>query len=278
MEIDNHKKEELRAYINKMRETGQSDDIIAKSLQLSGWDEATVSKLLYEPEGPPTPPNQPPEIDSKNIGKWSTSAFFGTWVWLYYHKQNGLATKIFLFWLALFFINILPWITSTSLMGIASHLQTLQYVYLGVSIWLGIKGREIVWNSGVYQSVALFEEKQEIVVKWVVAYVLAFLIGSIVITGIVMKPYIDDPALMDQRIREEVYQEARAGNSALNGPEFYQGYDIGLEDGKISGDPKVNPTKSSSYKEGYRYGYMVSCMKESNSEEICVKKVLSALE
>lgn len=267
----------LTEYINKMRAGGNSDESIAQSLRENGWDEATISNLFTPKTNQMSSPENNPVPVSSNISKWSTAAFFGTWVWLFYHKQNKMATKFFLFWLALFFINLLPWITSTSLADIASNLQTLQIVYLGFSIWLGIKGREIVWNSGVYQSVDAFKEGQKNVVKWVVGYVMIFFIGSLIIMGLVMKPYIDDPSLLDQRIREEVYQEAQSNNSSLNATEFYQGYDTGLAEGITNDNPKVNPTKTSSYREGYRYGYMISCIRKYDNEAVCLEKALSAM-
>lgn len=218
-----------------------------------------------------------PQKSNKPADKWSFAAFFGTWVWLFVNKQTKLGIKFLLFWIVLIFLNTAPWLGIARFVDISSETQALQLVWLGVSVWLGIKGRDIVWQSGVWQTPEIYEQQQKRASKWVVGYGVFLLVASPVFFGFILKPYIDNPGLLDERIREEMLQEARSGNPSLNTTEFNEGYSAGVSDGAITNmTPKTNATKTSSYQDGYRYGYMVSCIKEHNDEVYCLKQTLQA--
>lgn len=219
-------------------------------------------------------PTSVPAQNNDFIKEWSWSAFLGTWVFCFANRQYKLGTKFFLFFLVLNFLSYAPWLGITSFSAIGSAGGTLRLVFLGFSIWLGIKGQEIVWKSGVWQTQEEFVRKQKFTAKLVAVYFIALLAISLVSFGLLLKPYIQNPELMDQKIMSEALTEARKSNSDTNTTEFESGYKIGVNDGRnIEAQKTFVANQSSSYQNGYRYGYTVSCAKE-NTQEICLKKLL----
>ncbi len=215
-----------------------------------------------------------PIQDNTFIKKWSWSAFLGTWVFCFANKQYKLGVKFLLFFLVLNFLSYAPWLGVTSFATIGSAGSTLRLVFLGFSVWLGIRGQEIVWKSGVWKTQEEFLRKQKFARKLVVVYFIALLVISLVSFGLVLKPYIQNPELINQKIMSEALVEARKSNQDLNTTEFEGGYKIGIQDGQnIETQKSFVANQSRSYQDGYRYGYTVSCAAK-NTQDICLKKLL----
>ena len=156
-----------------------------------------------------TPLNTPVQnIDF--IRKWSWSAFLGTWVFLFANKQYKLGVKFLLFFLVINFLSYAPWLGITSFAAIGSASSTLRLVFLGCSVWLGIRGQEIVWKSGVWQNQEEFLRKQKFAGKLVALYFIALLVVSLVAFGLILKPYIDNPNLVDQKVMSEALIKAQS--------------------------------------------------------------------
>ena len=212
--------------------------------------------------------------DNNFVKKWSWSAFLGTWVFCFANKQYKLGVKFLLFFLVLNFLSYAPWLGITSFATIGSAGSTLRLVFLGFSIWLGIRGQEIVWKSGVWQTQERFLTKQKFAGKLVVVYIIALLVISAVSFGLVLKPYIQNPELFDQKIMSEALTEARKSSPDINTVEFEGGYKIGIKDGQnIEVQKSFVGNQSGSYQNGYRYGYTVSCAAKNN-QDVCLKKLL----
>lgn len=216
--------------------------------------------------------------------KWSFAAFFGTWVWLFANKQTKMGTAFLLFWIVLVFLNIAPLvgINMAEFIYVPSATQVLHLAWFGFSIWLGIRGREIVWKSGVWQTAEIYEQQQKKAGWWVVAYFVTLLLLGVLLVGFLAKSFIDsaksyadNPELLENRAREEMLQDARIGNPGLDEAEFNEGYASGMADGAVfEATAKLNPAKTSSYQEGYWYGYMISCMNEHDNEIYCLEQAM----
>jgi hypothetical protein len=198
----------------------------------------------------------------------------GTWVFCFANKQYKLGTKFLLFFLVLNFLLYAPWLGITNFSTIGSAGDTLRLVFLGFSIWLGIRGQEIVWKSGVWQTQEEFMRKQKFAAKLVAVYFITLLVISLVSFGLLLKPYIQNPELIDQKIMSEALIEARKTNPDINTTEFESGYKMGINNGQnIEAQKTFVANQSSSYQNGYRYGYIISCVKK-NTQEVCLKKIL----
>lgn len=220
-----------------------------------------------------TPPNVP--VQNNNfIKKWSWSAFLGTWLFLFANKQYKLGVKFFLFFLVLNFLFYAPWLDITNFATIGSSAKTLQLVFLGVSIWLGIQGQEIVWKSGVWKTQEEFLRKQKFAGKLIVIYFIVFTAISIFSFILVFKPYIEDPILLDQKVMSEALMIVQKRNKNIDTIEFENGYHLGIKDGQnIEVKKSFIADQSSSYQEGYRSGYAISCAEKYNQTS-CFKKLL----
>lgn len=92
--------------------------------------------------------------DHKYIKGWSWGAFFGSWIFLFVNKQKKLGWKILGLFILIQLIRNVPMFATLGQIG-----GTLGLVYFGISVWLGVRGREIVWGSGIYASVEEFQKK-----------------------------------------------------------------------------------------------------------------------
>lgn len=270
--------EEIKKYVTGERSRGMNDESIKAALLASGWNEADVDMVLREPTPVPEPRNQSP-TDASFYGKWSFAAFFGTWVWLFINKQKKMGAKFFFFWLALIFANAAPWLGIAHFSDISSTTQGLQLVWFGFSVWLGVKGREIVWKSGVWDTPEIFEQQQKKANTWVTVYVVTFMVASFLAAGMLFQPYIDDPKLLEGRVKAEILQKAQSSDPTLDVGEFDEGYAAGIADGALAGGTaKVSAEKTKSYRTGYNNGFAVSCMRIQKNDAICVKQILSGSE
>lgn len=212
--------------------------------------------------------------EDKYIKGWSWGGFFGSWIFLFINKQTKLASKIFFLFLFVNFVRYAPWMNIISLQEANTYGNMLNMIYFGLSIWVGIRGREMVWKSGVFASVADFKLKQKLVTKLNILFIICMIIISMFLTISFAKPYIDNPELLDQKIMQGAFSEARSGNSNLDEGEFNIGYIQGIKDGTSTTTTSFIADKTSSYQSGYRYGYMVSCMKVFNNQSLCVEKAI----
>ena len=210
------------------------------------------------------------EKDDKYIKGWSWGAFFGSWIFLFVNKQKKLGWKILALFVFIQLFNYVP-IIAAQANGFG---KTLGIIYLGVGIWLGIRGREMVWKSGVYSSVEEFQKKQSLVTKLTVAYIIVMISLSIYSFVSIAGKYISHPEILDQQVMEQALIKAKSSNSNINDSEFRQGYQKGMTDGKADVAQSFTADQTSSYQDGYRYGYGVACMTIHNDQTICLKKLL----
>jgi hypothetical protein len=66
-------------------------------------------------------------------------------------------------------------------------LAIIPYFGLGVAVWLGIKGREIAWQNGAWESVEHFNRVQKKWSQWAVGLLVAAILIAI-ITGVSSSP------------------------------------------------------------------------------------------
>lgn len=215
------------------------------------------------------------EVEDKYIKGWSWGAFFGSWVFLFINKQTKLAWKILVVFIVNIFLQFAPWLDVMSLKDIDTYSSALKIVYLGIGIWLGIRGREMVWKSGTYASVQEFQLKQKLVTKINILVIVVTMIGSGFMMYSLVKPYMANPELVDQKVMQEAFADARTRNTNLNDAEFMQGYQAGRIDGEnVKLTTSFIADKTSSYQMGYQYGFVVYCMKITNDNASCVKKIM----
>ncbi len=214
--------------------------------------------------------------EEKYIKGWSWGGFFGSWIFLFINKQTKLASKILFLFLVVNFVRYAPWMGIISIQAADEYGNALNLVYFGLTIWIAIKGREIVWNSGIYTSVADFQLKQKLVSKLNVLFIICMAIVSILLTLSFAKPYINNPELLEQKLMQGAFEEARSNNHNLDENEFNTGYIQGITDGKDTAtSSSFIADKTTDYQSGYRYGYMVSCMNVTNNQNICAEKVIT---
>ncbi len=220
---------------------------------------------------------QPLTIDEeKYIKGWSWGGFFGSWIFLFINKQTKLASKILFLFFVVNFVRYAPWMNIISIQSANEYGNALNLVYFGLSIWIGLKGREMVWNSGIYTSIADFQLKQKLVSKLNVVFIISMMVVSTMLTLSFAKPYINNPELLDQKIMQGAFEEARSNNLNLDEGEFNTGYTQGMTDGKNTAtSSSFISDKTTAYQSGYRYGYMVSCMKVTNNQSVCAEKVIT---
>lgn len=215
------------------------------------------------------------ETEEKYIKGWSWGAFFGSWVFLFINKQYKLGWKILIVFIVNMFLQFAPWLEVMSLKDIDTYSSGLKIVYLGVGIWLGVRGREMVWKSGVYASVVEFQQKQKLVTKINILVIVMTMVASVFLMFSLVKPYMGNPELLDQKVMQEALISAKGNDSSLNDDEFKQGYQKGMTDSRnTAGATSFVADKTSSYRLGYQYGYMVYCMKALNNQSVCLKKVM----
>jgi len=102
---------------------------------------------------PPLPPMQPvqPMDDTipPGVSGWSWGAFLLNWIWAIGNRT----------WIGL--------------------LALLPYVGLIVAIWLGVKGREMAWKNGQWDSFEHFDRVQKTWSRWAVGLTLGFIVLGI---------------------------------------------------------------------------------------------------
>jgi len=133
----------------------------------------------------------------------------------------------------------------------------------------------MVWKSGVFATIGDFKLKQKLVTKINILVITGTIIGSGFVMFSLVKPYIGNPDLIDQKVMQSALSDAKSGHSDLNDTEFTEGYQKGRIDGE---DVKLVTSfiadKTNSYKLGYKYGFVVYCMKITNNQSQCVKKIM----
>ena len=210
------------------------------------------------------------EKEEKYIKSWSWGAFFGSWIFLFVNKQYKLGWKILALYIFMGLFSYVPmFVIQANGFG-----KILNLIYLGVIIWLSIRGREIVWKSKIYTSVENFKKKQSLVAKLnVVLFVVTFtlMIFSFVST---YGKFVGHPELIDQAVMQEALVKAKSSDSNINDSEFEQGYQKGITDGNADIARTFIADQASSYQAGYPYGYAVACMKIHNDQTLCMKKAL----
>lgn len=212
------------------------------------------------------------EAEDKYIKGFSWGAFFGSWVFLFVNKQNKLAWKFLVVFIVNMFLQFAPWL---NISDIGTWSGPMGIIYLGLAIWLGVRGREIVWKTGVFSTVGDFQLKQKLVTKINIFVIIV----TVVLSGFMMyslvKPYVGNPELMDQKVMQGVLASAKSSHSTLNDSEFEQGYQAGRIDGEnIKLTTSFISDKTSSYQLGYQYGFAVYCTKITNDNVMCMKKVM----
>jgi hypothetical protein len=227
----------------------------------------------------PAHPGALSEADEKYIKGWSWGGFFGHWVFLFVHKQKNYGWRVLLMYVISFILGIIPFTglpVPTS--GISGLRSLVGIIILGIILWLGIRGREIVWKSGVYSTVEDMKKRQKLATKLTIAYILAFLIIYMGIIFTVAKKYVGHPELIDQQIMQQALTNAKSKDPNLVETDFKDGYSAGKVDGPgTSTTPTFIQDKDKSFQEGYTYGYGVSCMQKYNDKMTCTKNLLGAL-
>lgn len=210
------------------------------------------------------------EVDSKYIKGWSLGAFLGPWIFLFVHKQNKIAWKFLVCFILIQIINLVPIIKAQ-----AGNLGSiLSFIYFGYSIWLGIKGREIVWDSKVYNSIEEFKKKRSLIINLVILNIIVVFGLTIYPILSAVAPIVKNPQMMSQNIEQQAFNSAKSKNPNINEIEFKAGYQKGNTDGKINTNLSFISDQTSSYQDGYKYGFMVSCMEVNNNQNLCFKKAL----
>lgn len=209
------------------------------------------------------------EQDSKFIKGWSCGAFFGSWIFLFVNKQKKLGWKILGLFILIQLIRNVPMFATLGQIG-----GTLGLVYFGISVWLGVRGREIVWGSGVYASVEEFQKKQSLVTKLNIMYIIALIALGGYLLFSTFGQYVKNPALLDQQIMQQALVKAKTSHPDINDSEFEQGYKKGMGEGKTDILPSFVADQTSSYQTGYMSGYIVACMEIHNDQMLCMKKIL----
>ena len=210
------------------------------------------------------------EQDDKYVKGWSWGAFFGSWIFLFVNKQKKWGWKILALFIFIQLCNYVP-VVSVAANGFG---RTLGIIYLGVCIWLGVRGREMVWKSGVYSSVEQFRAKQSLVTKLNVVFIIVTIGLSIYSFVSLVGPAINHPELIDQQIMQQALLKEKSTTPNVNDADFEQGYNKGLADGKAKVARSFTADQTTSYQDGYSYGYGVACMKIYNNQALCINKML----
>jgi len=213
--------------------------------------------------------NNNPEANDKYIRGWSWFAFLGSWIYLFVHKQKKMAWKFFIFFIITQLIDYVPLIKLQA----KNFGFILGLIYLGYTIWLGVRGRELVWKSGVYTSIEEFKKRQKFAAKLIISFMVVMIIINIFIAALNMSKLISTPEAINQKIEEQALLKAKANDSSVNDIEFSQGYQKGGVEGKSDIAPSFIADQTTSFKIGYQYGYIVSCMQLRNDQNICVNKL-----
>ena len=91
------------------------------------------------------------EID-KEIERWNWGAFFCSWLWAICHR---------IYWpIAILVIGLIPYLG--------------QIASLALSVYLGLEGSRLAWNSGEYKDFEQFKSTQR---KWMIGGVIWFIIS-----------------------------------------------------------------------------------------------------
>ncbi|HCC06375.1 TPA: hypothetical protein DEP94_03400 [Candidatus Nomurabacteria bacterium] len=215
------------------------------------------------------------EAEDKYVKGWSWGAFFVPWAFLFVNKQYKLAWKILVVFVLVIFLQFAPLLN----LDVGAY-SFVRIIYLGLAIWLGVRGREMVWKSSVFSSVGDFQLKQKLVTKINTLVIAVTIICSTFLMYLVVKPYITNPALYDQEVMQKALTDAKSSHNGLVDSEFIQGYQKGVIDG--GNMAPVTPSVAANSSElGYQYGYVMSCIKASAdpvktaNDESCVKKVVA---
>ena len=210
------------------------------------------------------------EQDDKYVKGWSWGAFFGSWIFLFVNKQKKLGWKIFGLFVLIQLCTYVPVISA------AAHdfSRTLSLIYFGVGIWVAVRGREMVWKSGVYSSVEQFRARQPLVTKLNVLFVVVAIGFSIYSLYYFFGPAIKHPELIDQQIMQQALVKEKSTNANVSDIDFTQGYTLGFADGKVQANHSLTADHNTSYQDGYNYGYGIGCMKIYNNQGLCLNKML----
>jgi hypothetical protein len=220
------------------------------------------------------------EQEQKYIKDWSGAGFFAPWLFLFVNKQNKLAWKILLLFILSNFLQLIPYLgitipgISLSMLG---NLSLLDLLYFGLAIWIAIKGREKAWDSGKFTSFETFKAKQSTAVKFTWIFIVIYLIVCIALYANLVSQYMKNPQILNNRVYEQALNDMKSNSSNVNEVEFKNGYNLGLTEGGKA-NPILNSSitsQSDSYKKGYQYGFIMSCMDNGNQVS-CTMKLLSS--
>lgn len=215
----------------------------------------------------------------KYIKSWSWGGFFVPWIFLFINKQKKLAWKILILFVLIQIVSFLPFfnISGTSL-SMIGNLKFLNIIYFGVCIWIGVRGREMVWDNKVYPSVEELKTKQKSVTKFNWIFLLSFWIICMALYMSFAVKYIQNPAALENQIMEMALSDAKSKDINLNQDEFKAGYSFATStDIEISTSTKVMLfSKTDSYRKGFLYSYSIFCMDKYDNEMACTKKILEA--
>lgn len=217
------------------------------------------------------------EKEQKSVNGWSWGAFFGSWIFLFLNKQYSLGWKFFGIYVIVLFLRLaalfgfINYSVASGLGGI------LGLILFGLAIWLSIKGRQIVWKSGVWSTFEAFKKRQRLVTKVNILYILITVVISVGTVFMMVKPMLANPALMDERVMQQALSDEKTKNPDVNDAEFAAGYQAGSTDSTAAVDtaPTFLGDKSRSFMDGYGYGYMVTCMGTHDNEKVCIDGMMS---
>jgi len=209
------------------------------------------------------------EKDEKYIRGWSWGAFFGSWIFLFVNKQHKLGLKFLALAIITGLFNNIPILILHS----KGFRGLLALISLGLTIWLAIRGREIVWKSGVYSSVEEFRKKQSLVTKLILAlFIIMITFIFFTATSSTLRN-IRNPEPTNEQIMKKALSAAIVDNGHIEEIEFTQGYEAGMIDGKTNTSTSFISNQTSSYQIGYQYGFQVACVQIYDNNEFCLRRL-----
>jgi hypothetical protein len=223
-----------------------------------------------------------PAEDQKYIKGWSWGGFFGGWIFLFVHKQKSLAWKLFGLFVVAFVVAWTPFVFGILSRGLSVFSMLLSITILAVMVWLGIRARKMVWDSGVYTTVAEMKKRQRLATKLTILYFVLIIVLSMVLGILTAMKYAAQqsahPQAVNQSLMLQALQNAKTKNPTIVDAEFNAGY----VEGSIYGPDNTKTTAlattaTNSYKLGYGYGFTIECLQKYNDEQACSTRVMKAL-
>ncbi|WP_229424977.1 hypothetical protein [Massilia sp. Se16.2.3] len=121
------------------------------------------------------------------VAGWSWGAFLLNWIWAIGNRT----------WIGL--------------------LALVPYVGFGVAIWLGIKGREMAWKNGHWQSLEHFNRVQKSWSRWGVGLIVGIL-GLSILAAVAIPSYVAYKNRAQQAAAEVSLEDAIAANAEPAAP------------------------------------------------------------